>query len=101
MRRIRDASPQLGHGFGQVALLRPYPERSRCTCNQKSRGVALARAIALFRNSHGVVVGSAAAGFAIHRANAMAVLGDLYCRPVAVRQSRNQAGDYASLAQTA
>src|SRR3954451_4268844 len=55
----------------------------------------------LFRDRLRVLVGSAIAILAVHRANAMAELRDLDGRPMKLRHRRDQPRDYARLAEVA
>jgi len=51
----------------------------------------------LFGDRPGVIAGRAVAGLAVGRADAVAVLRDLYRRPFEFRQRRDQAGNNAGL----
>src|ERR1700675_3451845 len=70
------------HRFGEPSLLSANPPRVIRSSEQKTRTIRFAAAVAFLRHSPGMIAGSAVAGLAVSRADAMSILRDLERGPV-------------------
>src|SRR4051812_41265032 len=68
-----------------------------CARQQKSRSIALARVVFLFRDCPAMVGGSTVAGSTISGADTMAELGYLHRSPAPLGQGCDESGDNAGL----